>query len=154
MALTLLAATIAFACAQDQSEAPTLTPSCPATTAAEVSSADLGVVFALRFAADLAGPDFVAAASGTKGEIWAFRTSDPPFFVSVQARRLDGSDPFQFELFRAGSTSNLMPIDWPGGGTGYLYGQAQKASAFRAKGCWRVRVTGTSPQDEIVIEAR
>jgi hypothetical protein len=134
--------------------APPVSDYCPVTPAARLSSPDVGVPRgALRFGRALAGPTRIEAAAGTKGELWAYRTTEPGFFVQLEATRLDGRGRFEFELFRAGTTSSLMPIDWPGGGVGYLYSQSQRVSAFTAKGCWRIRVVGGAPLDEIVVEA-
>lgn len=149
----LLAALLLSACGGvGNARAQAAPSSCPVSSATQIvlSSEDTRE---LRFGGSLASPSWVAAApSGTKGELWAYRTDEPQFFVELEAHRLGGSERVRFQLLRTGTT--VPPITWPGGGRGYLYGTSQRQSAFTPVGCWRVNVIGGNAEDEIFLEVR
>lgn len=148
---TFLLATILLACQPPRSET-TATPGCassPLGTVAAPGNVDVPI----RFGSRLAGPSIVNHAEGTKGQLWLYRTDEPPILLQLEAHRLNGPERFGFVLIRAGTSA--PSVQWPGGGgQAFTYRPGELGRLLPSPGCWRFRIGGGIEIDEVILPAR
>jgi hypothetical protein len=101
---------------------------------------------------DLAAPADIFANDGTKGQVWVYRTAEPPLFMRLIGERTAGRVTVSFEIFK--TTVQAPAVPFPGGGGGYVYTMTSSEAVFRDSGCWRVRREGTGAADAVVLRIR
>jgi hypothetical protein len=123
---------------------------CPTSATAIVSSQQTGNDRQFYWTGDIAAPTDIVARDGTKGQVWIYRTNDPPLFLTLVGERIGVQERLSFELFRLGTEA--PPVPFPERGTGYAYMPTQREPIFSGPGCWRVHVSGTS--SEVVLSVK